>query len=219
LFDHQSFTGRSGTFYKYEGLGCIYWHMVSKLLLAVQENYYRAVQVEKDKSKLRELRKHYYDIRGGLGLAKSAGEYGGFPTDPYSHTPGHSGAQQPGMTGQVKEDIISRFGELGVRVHDGGITFWPGLLRREEFLDNPVIFSYYNTRNEPESIWLSAKCLAFTVAQVPVIYHLAAVEKIMITIHSGKIETLTGLSLDQDLSLSVFNRSGEIKRLDVYLKL
>ena len=32
LFDHESFTGRSGTFYKYEGLGCIYWHMVSKLL-------------------------------------------------------------------------------------------------------------------------------------------------------------------------------------------
>ena len=31
VFDHQSFTGRSGTFYKYEGLGCIYWHMVSKL--------------------------------------------------------------------------------------------------------------------------------------------------------------------------------------------
>ena len=37
VFDHQSFTGRSGSFFKYEGLGCIYWHMVSKLLLAVQE--------------------------------------------------------------------------------------------------------------------------------------------------------------------------------------
>ena len=37
VFDHQSFTGRSGTFYKYEGLGCIYWHMVSKLLLAVRK--------------------------------------------------------------------------------------------------------------------------------------------------------------------------------------
>ena len=36
-FNHQSFTGRSGTFYAYEGLGSIYWHMVSKLLLAAQE--------------------------------------------------------------------------------------------------------------------------------------------------------------------------------------
>ena len=37
VFDHKSFTGRSGTFYGYEGLGSIYWHMVSKLLIAVQE--------------------------------------------------------------------------------------------------------------------------------------------------------------------------------------
>ena len=37
LFDHRSFTGRSGSFFKYEGLGCIYWHMASKLLVAVQE--------------------------------------------------------------------------------------------------------------------------------------------------------------------------------------
>ena len=28
VFDHQSFTGRSGTMFGYEGLGCIYWHMV-----------------------------------------------------------------------------------------------------------------------------------------------------------------------------------------------
>ena len=32
VFDHKSFTGRSGTFFGYEGLGSIYWHMVSKLL-------------------------------------------------------------------------------------------------------------------------------------------------------------------------------------------
>ena len=31
------YTGRSGAMYGYEGLGCIYWHMVAKLLLAVQE--------------------------------------------------------------------------------------------------------------------------------------------------------------------------------------
>ena len=37
VFNHKAFTGRSGTFYGYEGLGSIYWHMVSKLLLAVEE--------------------------------------------------------------------------------------------------------------------------------------------------------------------------------------
>ena len=42
LFNHKAFTGRSGTFFGFEGLGSIYWHMVSKLLLAVQENIYWA---------------------------------------------------------------------------------------------------------------------------------------------------------------------------------
>ena len=42
MFDHQSFTGRSGTFYGYEGLGSIYWHMVSKLLLVVEECFFKA---------------------------------------------------------------------------------------------------------------------------------------------------------------------------------
>ena len=37
VFQHTKFTGRSGTFFGYEGLGSVYWHMVSKLLLATQE--------------------------------------------------------------------------------------------------------------------------------------------------------------------------------------
>ena len=44
VFDHKSFTGRSGTFFGYEGLGSIYWHMVSKLQLAVQETCLRAIK-------------------------------------------------------------------------------------------------------------------------------------------------------------------------------
>ena len=36
-FHHDQFTGRSSTFFAYEGLGSVYWHMVSKLLLAAQE--------------------------------------------------------------------------------------------------------------------------------------------------------------------------------------
>ena len=41
VVNHSSFTGRSGTMFGYEGLGCIYWHMVSKLLLAVQECFFK----------------------------------------------------------------------------------------------------------------------------------------------------------------------------------
>ena len=42
VFNQKSFTGRSGGMFGFEGLGCVYWHMVSKLLLAVQENFFAA---------------------------------------------------------------------------------------------------------------------------------------------------------------------------------
>ncbi|MBQ8702589.1 MAG: hypothetical protein IJ549_07485 [Prevotella sp.] len=140
-FDHKAFTGRSGTFYAYEGLGSIYWHMVSKLLVATQECYFQALDADAPETDA--LANHYHAILEGTGIHKTAREYGAFSTDAYSHTPWGKGARQPGMTGQVKEDILARFGELGVRVLDGKVTFRPTLLRDDEFLpDGTLSFSY-----------------------------------------------------------------------------
>jgi hypothetical protein len=151
LFNHHAFTGRSGTFYKYEGLGCIYWHMVSKLLLAVGEciqayNQYPIGGTPSHSSKAAsDLIAHYKAIREGIGSHKTPAEYGSFPFDAYSHTPSMSGVQQPGMTGQVKEDIISRFFELGVQVQNGQITFCPTMLTDADFRDGELRFSYCGT--------------------------------------------------------------------------
>ena len=142
LFNHHAFTGRSGTFYKYEGLGCIYWHMVSKLLLAVGECIQASRLIA---SSPHRLISHYCEIREGIGSHKTPAEYGSFPFDAYSHTPSMSGVQQPGMTGQVKEDIISRFFELGVHVQDGQITFCPTMLTDADFCDGELRFSYCGT--------------------------------------------------------------------------
>ena len=142
LFNHHAFTGRSGTFYKYEGLGCIYWHMVSKLLLAVGECIQSSRLIA---SSPHRLISHYCEIREGIGSHKTPAEYGSFPFDAYSHTPSMSGVQQPGMTGQVKEDIISRFFELGVHVQDGQITFCPTMLTEADFRDGELRFSYCGT--------------------------------------------------------------------------
>jgi hypothetical protein len=130
LLQHHAFTGRSGTMFAYEGLGCIYWHMVAKLLLAVQERVFEASDV--GAPELPALVAHYRRVRDGLGYRKTAAEYGAFPTDPYSHTPGEGGAQQPGMTGQVKEEILTRWGELGLRFEAGQIRFDPVLLDAAE---------------------------------------------------------------------------------------
>ena len=125
VFTHAEFTGRSGSFFAYEGLGSIYWHMVSKLLLAVQETIERAVADGESTQTVQALIAAYEDVRAGLGYCKSAEVYGAFPTDPYSHTPAGHGARQPGMTGQVKEEVLTRLGELGLRVEDGQIVFRP----------------------------------------------------------------------------------------------
>jgi hypothetical protein len=125
LLGHHAFTGRSGTMFAYEGLGCIYWHMVAKLLLAVQDSVFEAHDA--GAPELPALVAHYRTVRDGLGYRKRVAEYGAFPFDPYSHTPAEGGAQQPGMTGQVKEEILTRWGELGLRVQGGRIRFCPVL--------------------------------------------------------------------------------------------
>jgi hypothetical protein len=130
LLRHHEFTGRSGTMFAYEGLGCIYWHMVAKLLLAVQERVFEASDA--DAPELPALAAHYKRVRDGLGYRKSAAEWGAFPADPYSHTAAEGGAQQPGMTGQVKEEILTRWGELGLRFEAGQIRFDPVLLDHAE---------------------------------------------------------------------------------------
>ena len=119
LFEHHLFTGRSGGMYAYEGIGSIYWHMVSKLLLAVGEVVEDAVDANAATDTIDALKACYEDIRAGIGFNKPPAVYGAFPTDPYSHTPGFAGAKQPGMTGQVKEEVLTRLGEMGLSVSQG----------------------------------------------------------------------------------------------------
>lgn len=215
VFDHQSFTGRSGTFYKYEGLGSIYWHMVSKLLLAVQETMYGAMEARVSPSVLREFKDYYDEIRAGLGSHKNPGLYGAFPTDPYSHTPKNQGAQQPGMTGQVKEDIISRFGELGVTTRQGKIRFNAALLNSDEFLNNSERFDYYDVKNCKQSIELNMGTLAFTICQVPVIYIKSKEQKIVIYTRDESIQEIEGLEMNLDRSRSIFRRENKIWKIEV----
>lgn len=217
VFDHRSYTGRSGTFYGYEGLGSIYWHMVSKLLLAVNETYFWALEQGVDDVVLAQLADAYYDVRAGIGFNKTPDEYGAFPTDPYSHTPGTAGAQQPGMTGQVKEDILARWGELGVRVTDGRIVFNPALLKKAEFLTRPTTFSYYDVTGAAKSLPLGTGTLAFTYCQVPVVYRLSNEPSISITYADGSRTKHEGRELDRSTSAKLFDRTGEIEALEVAL--
>jgi hypothetical protein len=226
-FHHSFFTGRSGTFFAYEGLGSIYWHMVAKLLLAAQEAFVQAAlealppsggepEGETALEAVRALAAAYYDIRQGLGFNKTAEEFGAFPADPYSHTPAGQGAKQPGMTGLVKEEILTRMGELGIVVEGGTLRFEPRLLRAAEFLDEPAVFETIDLSGQRQTIDLPAGALAFTFCQVPVVYVAGEARWIEVRFADGTSATIEGTKLDAALSARIFQRDGHVRRLTVY---
>ena len=216
VFKHHTFTGRSGSMFGYEGLGCIYWHMVAKLLVAVQENLF-AAEAAGDPQAAR-LATLYYDVRAGLGFNKTPAVYGAFPTDPYSHTPGHSGAQQPGMTGQVKEEILTRLGELGLRVAHGCVSFVPTLLQAGEFMTAPGTFAYIAAGGSEAALELSVGSLGFSFCGTPVIYRLGqGAASIRIHFPDGSVREITGRQLDAATSARLFARDGSIHHCEVQL--
>jgi hypothetical protein len=217
VFNHRAFTGRSGGMFGFEGLGCIYWHMVSKLLLAVQENFFTALDDKADPATCSRLGHLYYRVREGIGFNKTPAEYGAFPIDPYSHTPGHSGAQQPGMTGQVKEEILTRFGELGLRVIEGSIRFQPRLLRRCEFPDETRKLRFLDVEGKWNDLVVSRRSIAFTYCQVPITYRLVdqPAATINLTYGDGQITELNELGLPPEMSAELFERSGHVRRVEV----
>jgi hypothetical protein len=217
VFNHKAFTGRSGTFFAYEGLGSIYWHMVSKLHLAVQEVCIKAIKDKEDESLINALVKHYEEIGDGIGVHKSPAVYGAFPTDPYSHTPQHRGAQQPGMTGQVKEDVLIRISELGVALSNGKLQFNPTLLNRDEFLTESQEAVFVTLDGARKTILLEKDSLAFTYCQVPVIYKVAKAIELKVTYSDERVEVFHSLELDAALSQKIFNRTGEIAQIVIYI--
>jgi hypothetical protein len=192
-FHHRAFTGRSGTMYGYEGIGCIYWHMVSKLLLALQENLVAARRLGSPHAAT--LATLYGRVREGLSTSKTPAEYGAFPADPYSHTRGDGRARQPGMTGQVKEEVITRFGELGVRVDDGCVHFDPTWLRAEDFADGTLRFTFCGTPIE----------------------YVRGQSGIRLTAADGAVTEFEGTVLDREASAALFSRTGRWRSVRVGL--
>jgi hypothetical protein len=189
--------------------------MVSKLLLAAQECYHHAEAEEADPAITAALAETYYDIRQGLGFNNSPAEYGAFPTDPYSHTPMGGGARQPGMTGQVKEEILTRWGELGVSIQDGRLQFLPTLLRPDELLPFSSNYTYIDVAGETKAIPLPPKSLAFTLCQIPVIYTREDAAEISLDFADGRSEVRIGNRLDLVTTRHILARDGRIKLVRV----
>ena len=212
-FNHKAFTGRSGSMFAYEGLGSIYWHMVSKLMLSVQE-----IALEEDQDEdFKALVASYYDVQDGLGFRKKASEYGAFTADAYSHTPSFAGAQQPGLTGMVKEGVICRFGELGVQFNDETIEFKPRLLRTEELLKQTEEAVCIYPDKSQRTISIPENGLLFTITQIPVIYKRTDLEtaEIVVEYLDGSSEAISGDVLPKLIAQSLLNRTSNVSVISV----
>lgn len=222
-FGHRLFTGRSGTFFGYEGLGSIYWHMVSKLALAVVEQCLPLTErlclkdsdTNNERIELDRLLSHYREIRSGLGIHKSPEQYGAFPQDPYSHTPEGRGVQQPGMTGQVKEDVLARWHELGIRLRRGQLRFDLKLFETHELLTEPTTLDYFDLHGNRVGMDVPAGGFAFTFCQTPVLYRTAQSGYLRLHQDDGKVTERAEWELTKSESNSILSRTAEIAMIEI----
>ena len=195
LFGHQSFTGRSQVMYKYEGIGCIYWHQNAKMALAIME---QALAIRQDRKAAKSVLQAYREVTSHFLYRKDSTACQAIPIEPYSHSSFDGKSQQPGMTGQVKESAIMRRAELGIIVENGRILFDPWFVAPAEFDEKG--------------------CLSFTVCGIPVRYVPSqdGQDAIEVRYTGGKKASIKGTVLPDAISQEVFLRSGDITDIDIY---
>ena len=214
VFGHHSYTGRSSSMYAFEGIGSVYWHMVAKLLVGIQQTMGRVPGGEGADEGHERLTNLYWKIRAGMGPKKLARSWGAIPTDPYSHSPAHAGAQQPGMTGFAKEEVLVRPLELGLRVADGVIAFDGSLLSPTDFLTDSTVVSFKHVSGAYEDIGLSARSLLLSCCQVPVVVKVGSSQGTAVVLNDGSVVSTDEHSIGPELSSEVFSRSGRVKRVE-----
>jgi hypothetical protein len=129
------------------------------------------------------------------------------------------GAQQPGMTGVVKEEILTRLGELGVRVNAGSVRFELGLLRAREFIAESRPFRFLDVDGQWQELTVPGRGLAFTWCQVPMVYRVdeSAGPTVTVTRNSGERQALPALALPAEMAQEIFRRSGRIRKIELVL--
>ena len=119
------------------------------------------------------------------------------------------------MTGQVKEEVLTRLVELGVTVHGGVIAFESPLLRVQEFLDTPATLDYFDVSGEPQTVALDVGQMGFTFCQVPVVMQQGDAASIVVRDSTGSDTRVSGHELPESISHSIFMKRGQVNQLTV----
>jgi hypothetical protein len=120
------------------------------------------------------------------------------------------------MTGQVKEELLTRLGEMGTFIERGALGFDPVLLRACEFITQETMFDFIDVNGQNQTIDLPPGSLAYTLCQVPIVYILSDDDRVEIAYANGHRQQLVGNRLDAEASRHVFCRDGHIERITVY---
>jgi hypothetical protein len=114
------------------------------------------------------------------------------------------------MTGMVKEEVLTRFGELGVRVNEGGVNLEVALLRAREFVASPQTFRFLDVDEHWQELTVPESGLAFTWCQVPFVYRLDDSAEPAVTVTLDDLRT--------ELSAELFQRSGRIRQVALVVR-
>ena len=122
------------------------------------------------------------------------------------------------MTGQVKEDIINRWAELGLNSNNGKLEFNPFILRKSELILEESFLTYIDFEGEFQKVKVPKNSLAFTYCQIPIIYTLKNKNQIILYRAEGADQVIDGLCLDVQESKDIFKRKGLVLKIEVGLK-
>lgn len=118
----------------------------------------------------------------------------------------------------MKEDILSRFGELGVYINEGKLGFQPILLQQNEFLQTQKKVCIVDSNGGEIIIELDTNSLLFTICQVPVVYEIRESKGMSVKYKSGEERNAADTSLTEQETTLLFNRSGEIVSIRVFIQ-
>ena len=120
----------------------------------------------------------------------------------------------------VKEGILARFGELGVQLVNGEITFNPTLLSVSELLMEKSQVDFLLRDKTTHTFSIKKDTIIFTLMQMPVIYQFSNRDSEQIEIHytNGLTERIESNTICQSLSQKIFNRDQSIGHIIVDLK-
>jgi hypothetical protein len=125
----------------------------------------------------------------------------------------------------VKEEILTRWAELGLYVQEGRLVFEMELLDRAELLQQSTVFSWQDGAGQAQSLELNAGSLAYTFCQTPVVLQAAPTNKaaygnrIEVFKADGSLETIAGHILDESNSRHIFQRDRQVHHLRVIFPL